>query len=223
MRSWTKECLVCFFFFFQSFLPFLCLCACSHRKASSPEPHALYWCLLTLKAEAWKAERSFTASGNFSTLIRCSSWPVEGHCLGENIKYVNALFQERFLFIYFLNLFYFWVENLYRRWWGLHAPPKPLVLKHDLSLNLDFLEVPPSVLVISCLFLYLSVLFVIRLHTFRFVPHFRMLVCGGDGTVGWVLGVLETIRHKLACSEPAISILPLGTGTHCLYTHDAQK
>ncbi|XP_017345111.1 diacylglycerol kinase theta isoform X2 [Ictalurus punctatus] len=50
------------------------------------------------------------------------------------------------------------------------------------------------------------------LHAFREVPHFRMLVCGGDGTVGWVLGVLETIRHKLACPEPAISIIPLGTG-----------
>lgn len=49
-----------------------------------------------------------------------------------------------------------------------------------------------------------------------------MLVCGGDGTVGWVLGVLETIRHKLACSEPAISIVPLGTGTHCLYRHHTQ-
>ncbi|XDV37584.1 hypothetical protein PO909_007162 [Leuciscus waleckii] len=50
------------------------------------------------------------------------------------------------------------------------------------------------------------------LHTFRDVPHFRILVCGGDGTVGWVLGVLESIRHKIACSEPAISIIPLGTG-----------
>lgn len=62
--------------------------------------------------------------------------------------------------------------------------------------------------------------FVIRLHTFREVSHFRMLVCGGDGTVGWVLGVLETIRHKLACPEPAIGIIPLGTGTHCrLYVY----
>ncbi|XP_036445539.1 diacylglycerol kinase theta isoform X1 [Colossoma macropomum] len=50
------------------------------------------------------------------------------------------------------------------------------------------------------------------LHTFREVPHFRMLVCGGDGTVGWVLGVLESIRHKLSCPEPAIGIIPLGTG-----------
>ncbi|XP_031442985.1 diacylglycerol kinase theta isoform X2 [Clupea harengus] len=50
------------------------------------------------------------------------------------------------------------------------------------------------------------------LHTFSEVPHFRILVCGGDGTVGWVLGVLEAIRHKLACPEPAIGIIPLGTG-----------
>lgn len=51
-----------------------------------------------------------------------------------------------------------------------------------------------------------------RLHTFRDVPHFRILVCGGDGTVGWVLGVLESIRHKITCPEPAIGIIPLGTG-----------
>uniref|UniRef100_A0A8C1M1J0 Diacylglycerol kinase n=1 Tax=Cyprinus carpio TaxID=7962 RepID=A0A8C1M1J0_CYPCA len=50
------------------------------------------------------------------------------------------------------------------------------------------------------------------LHTFRDVPHFRILVCGGDGTVGWVLGVLESIRHKITCREPAISIIPMGTG-----------
>ncbi|KAM4621925.1 diacylglycerol kinase theta [Polymixia lowei] len=50
------------------------------------------------------------------------------------------------------------------------------------------------------------------LHTFCDVPQFRVLVCGGDGTVGWVLGVLEAIRHKLACPEPPIGIVPLGTG-----------
>ncbi|KAM3866733.1 diacylglycerol kinase theta [Diretmus argenteus] len=50
------------------------------------------------------------------------------------------------------------------------------------------------------------------LHTFRELPRFRVLVCGGDGTVGWVLGVLEAIRHKLVCPEPPIGIVPLGTG-----------
>ncbi|XP_053558715.1 diacylglycerol kinase theta [Bombina bombina] len=49
-------------------------------------------------------------------------------------------------------------------------------------------------------------------HAFSQVPYFRVLVCGGDGTVGWVLGVLEEIRHKLVCTEPSIAVLPLGTG-----------
>ncbi|XP_019373758.1 PREDICTED: diacylglycerol kinase theta [Gavialis gangeticus] len=49
-------------------------------------------------------------------------------------------------------------------------------------------------------------------HTFSRIPCFRVLICGGDGTVGWVLGALEEIRYKLACSEPSVAILPLGTG-----------
>ncbi|XP_061644086.1 diacylglycerol kinase theta-like isoform X2 [Phyllopteryx taeniolatus] len=49
-------------------------------------------------------------------------------------------------------------------------------------------------------------------HTFRALPSFRVLVCGGDGTVGWVLGELEALRHQLACREPPVGIVPLGTG-----------
>ncbi|KAM4854143.1 diacylglycerol kinase theta [Thomomys bottae] len=49
-------------------------------------------------------------------------------------------------------------------------------------------------------------------HLFSQVPCFRVLVCGGDGTVGWVLATLEETRHRLACPEPSVAILPLGTG-----------
>ncbi|XP_078348562.1 diacylglycerol kinase epsilon-like [Oculina patagonica] len=37
----------------------------------------------------------------------------------------------------------------------------------------------------------------------------RILVCGGDGSVGWVLGALDKVKLKL---PPYIGILPLGTG-----------
>lgn len=49
-------------------------------------------------------------------------------------------------------------------------------------------------------------------HVFSQVPCFRVLVCGGDGTVGWVLSALEEMRYRLACPEPSVAILPLGTG-----------
>ncbi|XP_037685109.1 diacylglycerol kinase theta isoform X2 [Choloepus didactylus] len=49
-------------------------------------------------------------------------------------------------------------------------------------------------------------------HVFSQVPHFRVLVCGGDGTVSWVLATLEETRHRLACPSPSVAILPLGTG-----------
>ncbi|XP_021116113.1 diacylglycerol kinase theta isoform X3 [Heterocephalus glaber] len=49
-------------------------------------------------------------------------------------------------------------------------------------------------------------------HLFAQVPCFRVLVCGGDGTVGWVLTALEETRHRLTCQEPSVAILPLGTG-----------
>ncbi|DAZ98366.1 TPA: hypothetical protein N0F65_000685 [Lagenidium giganteum] len=44
---------------------------------------------------------------------------------------------------------------------------------------------------------------------FKDIPRLRILVCGGDGTVGWILGALDEIG---ATRQPPIAILPLGTG-----------
>lgn len=44
---------------------------------------------------------------------------------------------------------------------------------------------------------------------FKDVPNFRVICCGGDGTVGWVL---ETMDRAQLEYRPAVGVIPLGTG-----------
>ncbi|XP_016929465.2 diacylglycerol kinase 1 isoform X4 [Drosophila suzukii] len=44
---------------------------------------------------------------------------------------------------------------------------------------------------------------------FKDLPRFRVICCGGDGTVGWVLEAMDSIE---LASQPAIGVIPLGTG-----------
>lgn len=47
------------------------------------------------------------------------------------------------------------------------------------------------------------------LELFRKTPQLRILACGGDGTAGWVLSVLDQLHFE---TQPALGVLPLGTG-----------
>uniref|UniRef100_A0A8D0BEF4 Diacylglycerol kinase n=1 Tax=Salvator merianae TaxID=96440 RepID=A0A8D0BEF4_SALMN len=47
------------------------------------------------------------------------------------------------------------------------------------------------------------------LELYRKVHNLRILACGGDGTVGWILSILDQLRLN---PPPPVAILPLGTG-----------
>ena len=54
--------------------------------------------------------------------------------------------------------------------------------------------------------------FCFRLYVFRKVEKYKILVCGGDGTIGWVLQCLDNVGQDSLCSNPPCAIVPLGTG-----------
>ncbi|XP_065166588.1 diacylglycerol kinase 1 isoform X4 [Atheta coriaria] len=47
------------------------------------------------------------------------------------------------------------------------------------------------------------------LNLFKDVPNFKVVCCGGDGTVGWILETMDKV--ELEC-QPAVAVIPLGTG-----------
>ncbi|PAA62561.1 hypothetical protein BOX15_Mlig019125g1 [Macrostomum lignano] len=50
------------------------------------------------------------------------------------------------------------------------------------------------------------------LYVFRQVSYYKILVCGGDGTVGWALSCLDNVGPDAKCNYPPMAIVPLGTG-----------
>jgi diacylglycerol kinase (ATP) len=50
------------------------------------------------------------------------------------------------------------------------------------------------------------------LYVFRNLDYFKIMVCGGDGTVGWALSCLDNVGQDAQCDSPPMAIVPLGTG-----------
>lgn len=50
------------------------------------------------------------------------------------------------------------------------------------------------------------------LYVFRNIESYRILACGGDGTIGWVLSCLDNVSQDAKCQSPPMAIVPLGTG-----------
>ena len=48
------------------------------------------------------------------------------------------------------------------------------------------------------------------LYVFRKIEKYRILVCGGDGTIGWVLQCLDNVGQDSLCCSPPVAIIPLG-------------
>ena len=55
----------------------------------------------------------------------------------------------------------------------------------------------------------MALFFFSRLKAFSSLTQLRVLVCGGDGTVAWVLSAIDRLGLHTKCS---VAILPLGTG-----------
>jgi len=56
----------------------------------------------------------------------------------------------------------------------------------------------------------------VRLEMYRkIVDKLKIVVCGGDGSVGWILSTLDSLRWPV---YPPISVIPLGTGNDLAQT-----